>query len=154
MDIHTDIRPVLSLIPSTVHIVSQVLPLNWAVTNTSATSFSLAAERKVDLLTDGWSSPLDYYHSESWKLHCVVISDQVRMVLQVGTHIMDKFEGNYSVGWTNLTTATPSLDVSRANLSQALTDSDAAHVVTYVINELVSLMQARRDDIRAAVSHD
>ena len=154
MDIHTDISPVLSLIPPTLTIVAQVLPLPWKVTYTSATSYSLTAERKVDLLTDLPADERPGYQSESWKVHCVVVMDEVRIVLQVGTHVMDNFEGSFSAGWTNLTTATPSRPVLRAQLEKALTNEGAAHAVTSVIDELVLLMQERRDAIRATVSHD
>lgn len=154
MDIHTDISPVLSLIPPTLTIVAQVLPLPWKVTYTSATSYSLNAERKVDLLTDLAPHERPSYQSESWKVHCVVVMDEVRIVLQVGTHVMDNFESSFSVGWTNLTTATPSRPVLRAQLEQALTNEGAAHAVTAVVNELMILMQERRDAIRATVSHD
>lgn len=154
MDIHTDISPVLSLIPPTLTIVAQVLPLPWKVTYTSATSYSLTAERKVDLLTDLPTHERPGYQGESWKVHCVVVMDEVRIVLQVGTHVMDNFESPFSVGWTNLTTATPSRPVLRAQLEQALTNEGAAHAVTAVIDELVILMQERRDAIRATVSHD
>ena len=154
MDIHTDISPVLSLIPPTLTIVAQVLPLPWKVTYTSATSYSLSAERKVDLLTDIPVNEAPGYHSESWKVHCVVVMDEVRIVLQVGTHVMDSFAGSFSAGWTNLTTATPSRPVLRAQLEKALTNEGAAHAVTSVIDELMILMQERRDAIRATVSHD
>ena len=154
MDIHTDISPVLSLIPPTLTIVAQVLPLPWKVTYTSATSYSLTAERKVDLLSDLPAHEKPGYQSESWKVHCVVVMDEVRIVLQVGTHVMDNFESSFSVGWTNLTTATPSRAVLRAQLEKALTNEGAAHAVTSVIDELVILMQERRDAIRATVSHD
>jgi len=154
MDIHTDISPVLSLIPPTLTIVAQVVPLPWKVTHTSATSYSLTAERKVDLLTDIPVNEAPGYHSESWKVHCVVVMDEVRIVLQVGTHVMDSFAGSFSAGWTNLTTATPSRPVLRAQLEKALTNEGAAHAVTAVIDELLILMQERRDAIRATVSHD
>ena len=154
MDIHTDISPVLSLIPPTLTIVAQVLPLQWKVTYTSATSYSLTAERKVDLLSDLPAHEKPGYQSESWKVHCVVVMDEVRIVLQVGTHVMDNFESSFSVGWTNLTTATPSRAVLRTQLEQALTNEGAAHAVTSVIDELVILMQERRDAIRGVVSHD
>jgi hypothetical protein len=153
MDIHTDISPVLSLIPPTLTIVAQVLPLPWKVTYTSATSYSLTAERKVDLLNlPAGEKP--GYKCESWKVHCVIVMDEVRIVLQVGTHVMDNFESNFSVGWTNLTTATPSRPVLRAQLEKSLTDEGAAHAVTSVIDELVIIMQERRDAIRATVFHD
>ena len=154
MDIHTDISSVLSLIPPTLTIVAQVLPLPWKVTHTSSTSYSLTAERKVDLLTDLPALEKPGYQSESWKVHCVVVMDEVRIVLQVGTHVMDNFESSFSVGWTNLTTATPSRSVLRAQLEKALTNEGAAHAVTSVIDELVIIMQERRDAIRATVSHD
>ena len=154
MDIHTDISPVLSLIPPTLTIVAQVLPLPRKVTYTSATSYSLTAERKVDLLSDLPAHEKPGYQSESWKVHCVVVMDEVRIVLQVGTHVMDNFESSFSVGWTNLTTATPSRAVLRAQLEKALTNEGAAHAVTSVIDELVILMQERRDAIRGVVCHD
>lgn len=154
MDIHTDISPVLSLIPPTLTIVAQVLPLPWKVTYTSATSYCLTAERKVDLLPDMLSYETPGYQSESWKVHCAVVVDEVRMVLQVGSHVMDNFESTFSVGWTNLTTATPSRPILRVQLEQALTNEGAAHAVTAVINELVILMHERRDAIRSTMSHD
>lgn len=152
MDIHTDISPVLSLIPPTLTILAKALPLPWKVTYTSASSFSLSAERKTGISVDGWK---EGNLSEAWKVHCTCVMDEVRIVLQVGSHVMDAYDaGPYTAGWTNLTTATPSRSILRAKLENALTNEDAAQAFISVIDELSLLMKERRESILTAVSND
>ena len=142
MDIHTDISPILSLSSPLITFASQVIPLPWKLTHTDAQQLKLQCDRKV---AD---------HSENWSLSALVIGQEVRLSMSVNTHRMDPYVVGETQGWTAIITATPSRSVSLLQLQSALTDDGAAHAVTAVLNELVLILQVRRNAISVAVSHD
>ena len=142
MDIHTDISPVLSLSSPLITLASQVMPLPWKLTHTDAQQLTLQCDRKV---AD---------HSENWKLSALVIGQEVRLSMSVNTHRMDRYVVGETQGWTAVITTTPSRSVSLLQLQACLTDDGAAHAVTAVLNELVLILQVRRNAISVAVSHD
>ena len=154
MDIHTDISPVLSLSSPLITLASQVMPLPWKLTHTDAQQLTLQCDRKIGNHAMEWTAGQEGNHSENWKLSALVIGQQVRLSLTVNTHRMDPYVVGETQGWTAVITTTPSRSVSLLQLQAALIDDGAAHAVTAVLNELLLILQVRRNAISVAVSHD